>query len=134
MTKEQLDALYKVVKQESVYCALDFVGDSANEYLHKLGYIEIEAKGTYGMRVIASEYGKRYLKNQYEYVIQIECPDTSPFILRSGDEFAFACKNELWDTFDLMKDGNYLGGEVLFTVRTVYMSLYELATLPDWEG
>jgi hypothetical protein len=80
-----------------------------------------------------TEAGNQVLRETIETIIKVNIPFQGPLYLRGCSELIAAMQSgELEDTFDLLSS-DYDEGDLLFSLTAKPMSLYELATLPEWE-
>lgn len=78
-----------------------------------------------------TEAGKQFLRNEMVNAVQVNIPDQPPLILRDGKALSDDIQAGILDTtLDLLEYGT---GDILFTVSAKRISLYDLATLPEWE-
>lgn len=81
-----------------------------------------------------TDKGRDLLRSVYIHAIQVNIPGQPPLILRNVEALVNTMNSgELSATFDLLQNGDYGEGELLFSLHEKYMSLYDLATLPEWE-
>ena len=80
-----------------------------------------------------TEAGKQLLRDEIETIIQVNIPYQGPLYLRDRGELIAAMQSGvLEDIFDLLRC-DYDEGDLLFSLTAKPMSLYELATMPEWE-
>lgn len=78
--------------------------------------------------------GCELLKSVNIHAIQVNVPNQPPLFLRNHRELIRTIDGGcLSDTFVCLQDGEYESGDLLFSLSVKEMSLYDLATLPEWE-